>query len=120
MDKSTTLTALQALAQDTRLDVFRLLVQANSSGLAAGEIATLLDVRQNTLSTHLAILTQAGLLTANRDGRSIRYAVNSAGLQSILGYLLEDCCGGKPELCQPLIKSLSSNPDPIFSARKRS
>ncbi|MDA5557953.1 ArsR/SmtB family transcription factor [Shimia sp. MMG029] len=107
MDKISALSAFAALSQSTRLEAFRLLIQAGEAGLSAGEIAEALDVRQNTLSANLAVLLQADLLRNQREGRSIRYFANTDGVRGLLGFLLEDCCGGRPELCQPLIEDLT-------------
>ena len=105
MDQAGAVAALSALAQDTRLSVFRLLVQAGERGVPAGEIAERLDVRQNTLSTHLGILVTAGLVSKRRAGRTIYYAAAFPGMRALLTYLLEDCCGGRPELCSTLLRS---------------
>ncbi|WP_317054818.1 MULTISPECIES: ArsR/SmtB family transcription factor [Roseovarius] len=107
MDTSTALSALQALSHETRLEVFRLLMRAGPEGLAAGDIATTCGVRQNTMSSHLSILTQAGLIVSERDGRTILYRANVGGIQNLLGFLIEDCCGGNPAECQPLIQQLA-------------
>ncbi|MBY5988940.1 ArsR/SmtB family transcription factor [Roseovarius atlanticus] len=107
MDKPAALSALQALSQDTRLDVFRLLMQAGPEGLAAGEIAARCAVRQNTMSAHLSILSQAGLIRAAREGRSVRYRAEIEGIRGLLGFLMEDCCGGTPAQCQSLIDEIS-------------
>ncbi len=101
------LSAFEALGQPTRLAVFRLLVQTGSDGLAAGEIALTLDLRPNTLSTHLSILAQAGLITAARHGRSIRYSADMQGLRALMSWLLQDCCGGKPETCSPILDQIA-------------
>ena len=93
---------LSALAQDSRLEVFRLLVKAGPEGKAAGEIARALDITANTLSAQLLILSNAGLLKARRDGRSIIYAVNYDAMSDLLVFLTEDCCGGRAEICAPL------------------
>jgi DNA-binding transcriptional ArsR family regulator len=93
---------LSALAQGSRLAVFCLLVKAGPDGLPAGEIAREVGVRPNTLSTHLAILEHAGLVQARREGRSVIYAANYAAMRALLGFLVEDCCGGKPEICAPM------------------
>lgn len=93
---------LGALAQKSRLEVFRLLVRAGDHGLPAGDIARTLDVPANTMSTHLAILAQAGLITSRREGRWIIYAVQFDGVRDLLAYLMEDCCRGRPEICAPL------------------
>lgn len=107
MDKTKALAALSALSQPTRLDVFRLLVRAGTEGMTAGDIATRLDVRQNTMSTNLSVLTQAGLLRNTREGRSIRYFADLDGMRGLLGFLMEDCCGGNPAHCQPLIQEIA-------------
>jgi len=106
MDKKHTLEALSALAQDTRLDVFRLLMKAGPDGLYAGEIASRLVVRQNTMSTNLGVLARAGLVRSERKGRSIRYIADLDGMRGLLAYLMEECCGGRPEACQPLLEEL--------------
>jgi DNA-binding transcriptional ArsR family regulator len=93
---------LSALAQGSRLAAFRLLVKAGPDGLPAGVIAREVGVRPNTLSTHLAILEHAGLVQARREGRSVIYAADYAAMRALLGFLVEDCCGGKPEICAPL------------------
>ncbi len=107
MEMSAALLAFDALGQPTRLAVFRLLV--GGQGLAAGQIAAKLNISPSTLSTHLSILTQSGLLRAVRDGRSIRYAADMAGLRALLAWLLQDCCGGKPEICAPVLDALACN-----------
>jgi ArsR family transcriptional regulator, arsenate/arsenite/antimonite-responsive transcriptional repressor len=93
---------LAALAQGPRLEVFRLLVKAGPDGLAAGEVARTLGVAANTLSAQLLILSNAGLVRARRDGRSIVYAVNFEAMRDLLVFLTEDCCGGRAEMCAPL------------------
>ncbi len=103
MDHSSAIVALTALGQDTRLAVFRLLVRSGPRGLAAGEIGETLSVRANTLSANLNRLVAAGLLRRTREGRSIRYFVDLGSVRDVLSYLLEDCCGGHPELCRPLL-----------------
>ena len=106
MEKKTALEALSALSQETRLDVFRLLVKAGGAGLSAGDISQTLGVRQNTMSTNLAILTRAGLLKSTREGRSVRYMADFDGMRSLLSFLLEDCCGGRPEACGPVLDEI--------------
>ncbi len=93
---------LSALAQDARLEVFRLLVKAGPDGLAAGEIARALDTPANTMSAQLLILANAGLVRARRDGRSIIYAVDFSAMGDLLLFLTEDCCGGHADVCAPL------------------
>jgi len=107
MDKTQTLSALAALGQETRLDVFRLLVQVGPAGMPAGEIGEQLGVRQNTMSANLSVLSHAGLIRSEREGRSIRYFANMDGVKGLLGFLMENCCGGAPELCQPVIAKLT-------------
>lgn len=109
MNKRDAIRGLSALAQDSRLDVFRLLVREGESGLPAGEIARNLGVPHNTLSTHLALLTAAGLLEAERQGRQIVYRVDVAGMRRLMGFLLEDCCQGRPELCAPVPETAVPN-----------
>lgn len=99
MDMKETIDALAALAQATRLEAFRRLVAAEPAGLAAGDLARLLGVPQNTLSAHLAVLTRAGLVEGARDGRSIVYRADVAGLRRLIDTLTHDCCGGDPALC---------------------
>lgn len=99
MDINTTVKALAALAQESRLKAFRLLVQSGPEGLAAGDIARRLAVPHNTLSSHLAILVNAGLIDSRRDGRSIIYRIDFTGTRALLTFLMEDCCRGQPELC---------------------
>lgn len=102
MDTKQAVIAFQALSQQSRVDALRLLVQRGDGGLLAGEIAALLGVRQNTMSSHLSILMQAGLVTNRREGRGVRYVADLAGLRSLLAFLLEDCCAGRAEICQPI------------------
>ena len=91
--------ALGALAQTTRLTVFRLLVQAGTNGLSAGEIAKAADATAPTMSHHLAILERAGLITALRRGRTVIYAAHYEGIRKLLDFLTDDCCAGRPEIC---------------------
>lgn len=107
MDKAVALRALSSLGQETRLEVFRLLIRAGAEGLPAGEIATRLGAVQNTMSAHLKILDVAGLVRSEREGRSIRYAAGMSGFSDLLAYLMEDCCDGAPELCQPIIQAVT-------------
>ena len=107
MDTNAAVTAFAALGQPTRLAVLRLLIQAGPEGRPAGEIATELGVLQNTLSANLAVLTQAGLIRGTRQGRSIRYGADIEGLRGLLGFLLQDCCGGRADLCQPILDDIA-------------
>ncbi len=99
MKTSNAVTALAALAQPTRLQAFRLLVQVGSDGLAAGAIAARLEVPPATLSFHLKELVHAGLIVAQRQSRSIFYRVQIEGMRDLLEFLTADCCQGRPELC---------------------
>lgn len=107
MDSEQAISAFAALAQPTRLDVFRLLMEHEPDGLPAGEIARQMDVPHNTMSTHLAILTRAGLIEAERQSRSIIYRAKLDAVRALAGFLVKDCCGGRPEICAPLIGDLS-------------
>ena len=99
MEKSNAVAALAALAQDNRLDVFRLLVQAGPEGMAAGAVAEALDLAPNTLTFHFDRLRNAGLVTVRREGRSMIYAAQYAAMNALLGYLTENCCQGRS--CAP-------------------
>jgi ArsR family transcriptional regulator, arsenate/arsenite/antimonite-responsive transcriptional repressor len=101
MEITNAVTALGALAQDTRLETYRLLVQAGPEGLAAGEVAARLGLPPNTLTFHFDRLRQAGLVTVRRNGRSMIYAARFDTMNALLGYLTENCCGGASELCAP-------------------
>ena len=105
MEMKKALEALAALAQETRLDVFRLLMRAGPKGAAASEIAARLGVRPNTLSTHLGILARADLIGAERQGRSIRYCVSHSTMRDLLAFLMQDCCGGDPKICSSLFEA---------------
>ena len=107
MESQEALLAFAALAQSTRLEVFRRLIAHEPDGLQAGEIARQLAVPHNTMSTHLAILSRAGLIEARRQSRSIIYRARLEAVRALAGYLVKDCCGGHPEICAPLIAELS-------------
>jgi ArsR family transcriptional regulator, arsenate/arsenite/antimonite-responsive transcriptional repressor len=93
------ISVLAALAQPTRLAIFRLLIKHEPVGITAGVIADTIGAPHNTLSTHLAILVRAGLLRSTRDGRTITYRSNVEGMRALIGFLVSDCCDGHPELC---------------------
>ena len=99
MEKTDAVAALAALAQDNRLDVFRLLVQAGPEGMTAGAIAEALQLAPNTLTFHFDRLRMAGLATVRREGRSMIYAAQFGTMNALLGFLTENCCGGAP--CMP-------------------
>ena len=107
MDNLSAIAALGALAQGTRLDVFRLLVRHEPDGLAAGDIARYLDVPQNTMSAHLGILARAGIVQSERRSRSIIYRADIGLLSALTLFLVKDCCGGSPALCAPLLAELT-------------
>ena len=106
MDIKIAVEALGALAHETRLGVFRLLVRAGPEGLSAGDIAGQLDALQNTMSSHLQKLSRAGIVTSEREGRHIIYRADFDAVGSLLLYLVEDCCGGSPEVCKPIAASI--------------
>ncbi len=106
MQEATALTAFSALGQETRLRVFRLLLSAGADGISAGEIAERLGVKQNTMSTNLQILAEAGLIASERRGRQIRYCADLEGVRALLRFLMEDCCGGQPHTCASVLDEL--------------
>ncbi len=108
MDSETAIEALSALAHPGRLAVFRLLVKAGADGLAAGEVARLMEIPANTMSTQLAILSRSGLIGSRRERRSIIYHADYARFAELLGFLVEDCCGGRPEVCSQLASVVES------------
>ncbi|CAG9241940.1 Transcriptional regulator, ArsR family [Burkholderia diffusa] len=110
MEMNQTIAALSALAHESRLAVFRALVQAGPSGLPAGQIATLLDVPPSSLSFHLKELAHAQLVTSRQEGRFVFYCANFATMNALIGYLTENCCGGNP--CTPATACSTSCPDP--------
>lgn len=107
MDKSNALSVFAALSQQTRLDVFRLLVKAGADGMLSGEISEKLDVRQNTMSANLTVLLNAELVLNERHGRTIRYFADFDTMRGLLAFLMEDCCGGRTEICQPVIDEIA-------------
>jgi ArsR family transcriptional regulator, arsenate/arsenite/antimonite-responsive transcriptional repressor len=102
MEKTDAVVALAALAQENRLDVYRLLVRAGPEGVPAGEVASALGIAPNTLSFHFDRLRHAGLVSVVRRGRSLIYAARFGTMNDLLGYLTENCCGGNPALCAPV------------------
>jgi DNA-binding transcriptional ArsR family regulator len=101
MEKSDAVTALAALAQDNRLDVYRLLVQAGPQGMPAGSVAGALKLAPNTLTFHFDRLRQAGLVAVRREGRSMIYAARYDTMNALMSYLTDNCCRGVPEQCTP-------------------
>jgi ArsR family transcriptional regulator, arsenate/arsenite/antimonite-responsive transcriptional repressor len=106
MDMTLAVAGLSALAHDGRLAIFRLLVKAGPDGVAAGDIARKLDTAPNTMSAQLLVLSNAGLVRARRDGRSIIYAVDFEAMSALLLFLTKDCCDGRPEICAPLAQTV--------------
>jgi ArsR family transcriptional regulator, arsenate/arsenite/antimonite-responsive transcriptional repressor len=120
MERDAVVNALAGLAQETRLEVYRALVQAGPGGLAAGEIAAALDLPAATLSFHLKTLRHAGLVTFRRSGRSLVYSADFDTMNGLLGYLTENCCGGKPESCGgAVVCSPSAVPARAVTQRRR-
>ncbi len=105
MTKAKAVAALGALAQESRLDIFRLLVARGPEGVPAGEIGDRLKLPSPTLSFHLNQLKSAGLVGSRRESRSIIYSANFAAMRGLMSYLTEQCCGGRPELCAPILLS---------------
>ena len=108
MKNQDAITALSALAHEGRLNVFRLLVKAGPEGMAAGEIARKAEIAPNTLSAQLLLLSNARLVRARRDGRSIIYTADYAAMSGLLLFLTEDCCGGNAEVCAPLARTVNA------------
>ena len=108
MDVTSAVAGLSALAHEGRLAIFRLLVKAGPEGMAAGDIARKLDTQPNTMSAQLLVLSNAGLIGARREGRSIIYAVDFDRMGALLVFLTKDCCGGRAEICAPLATTVSN------------
>lgn len=119
MELKTATASLSALAHEGRLGVFRLLVQAGPDGLAAGEIARRMDVLPNTLSANLNLLNRAGLIEPRRQGRSIIYTASYGRMTELLAFLLEDCCGGAPQICAPLADALKRTQSCVRTSTER-
>jgi hypothetical protein len=108
MESKAAVNMLSALGHEGRLAIFRLLVKAGPDGVAAGEIARALDVPPSSLSANLNVLSHAGLVASRREGRSIIYSADYGAMSGMLGFLMEDCCNGAPEICAPLGSILAS------------
>lgn len=102
MEISTAAVTFSALAHSGRLETFRLLVTAGKDGLPAGEIARSIGSPASSLSANLNILSGAGLVASRRDGRSVIYTAEYDRMRDLLAFLVDDCCGGRPEICAPL------------------
>lgn len=119
--------AFAALAHPTRLATVKLLVRAWPDGLSAGAVAAAVDAPASTMSTNFAVLVRAGLITAHKTGRSIAYAADLPGISRVIGFLVEDCCERRPEVCAPLVQATASaaaccpaNEDKVPKRRGRS
>lgn len=110
MESEDAIENLSALAHPGRLAVFRLLVQAGPDGQAAGDIARALGAPAATMSTQLAILARAGLIRSRRESRSIIYSADYAAISGLIGFLMRDCCQGRPEVCEPLLAAAACCP----------
>jgi DNA-binding transcriptional ArsR family regulator len=107
MDNSAAIEVFSALAQPTRLKVYRRLLKAYPDQIVAGEIARYCKVPHNTMSTHLAVLTRSGLVTVRREGRMMYYCADLNGFRSLVSFLMRDCCNGRAEICAPLLAELN-------------
>lgn len=110
MEQNTAIEAFAALAQSSRMAIFRLLVRAGPDGLQVGEISRRLDIVTSTLSGHLSILRRAGLLVATRHQREIHYSAHLKAVNDLVGFLLADCCEGRQENCSEIMSLLEVEP----------
>jgi DNA-binding transcriptional ArsR family regulator len=117
MDQSAARDCLAALAQSTRLEAFRLLIAQEPHGLAAGDIARIVGVPQNTMSSHLSGLAHSGLVQSARQSRRIVYRADLERFRDLLAFLLDDCCGGRHEICAPILARTAKS-HPPNSGRK--
>jgi len=113
MDQSKAVAAFSALAQETRVEIFRLLVREKANSLRASEISNRLEIVPSTLSGHLAILKRAGLLNSKRHQREIHYAADVGAVNALIGFLLQDCCDGQIENCAAILTLLHTDPNDI-------
>ena len=116
MDRSQALAGFAALSQETRLAIVRLLVRAGPEGVPAGEVADRVGVSPSNVSFHLKELERAGLIEPRREARSIFYRASYDTLRDLIGFLMKDCCGGRPEICAPVLAAASCTP---AKSRKR-
>jgi ArsR family transcriptional regulator, arsenate/arsenite/antimonite-responsive transcriptional repressor len=119
MNRGQALSAFAALSQDTRLSIIRLLVKAGPDGVTAGDIADEVGVSASNLSFHLKELQHAGLAAARRESRSIIYSADYTALRGLIGFLMKDCCGGRPEICGPALNDATCCPPSKAKKRKR-
>jgi len=120
MNRGQALSVFAALSQDTRLSIVRLLVKAGPEGVTAGDIADGVGVSASNLSFRLKELQHAGLVEARREARSIIYSADYAALRGLIGFLMKDCCGGRPEICGPVLSDATCCPPAKTRTRKRS
>lgn len=106
MEMSAATTAFAALSQPTRLRALKQLLQAGTAGVNSGDLGARLGIRPNTMSANLSVLAAAGLVRASREGRAVRYFADLDGVRGLLSYLMQDCCGGTPGLCTPILNDL--------------
>lgn len=111
MEERQALIAFGAISQETRLRIVRLLVKAGPEGMPAGAVADAVEVSPSNVSFHLKELERAGLVAARRDSRSIVYRSEYGTLGGLIRFLMEDCCGGRPEICEPARAVASCSPD---------
>lgn len=119
MNRGQALSAFAALSQDTRLSIIRLLVKVGPDGVTAGDIADEVGVSASNLSFHLKELQHAGLVAARRNARSIIYSADYTALRGLIGFLMKDCCGGRPEICGPILDDAACCPPTKARKRKR-
>jgi ArsR family transcriptional regulator len=119
MDESQARNCFAALSQETRLAVVRLLVKAGEDGIAAGAIADEVGVSASNISFHLKELERSGMILQRREARSIIYAANYDVLRGLIGFLMEDCCGGRAEICAPALAPSCKPAAKQASQRKR-
>lgn len=117
MKEMQALNAMAALSQETRLRIVRRLVRAGSKGVQAGALADGFGVSPSNMSFHLKELDRAGLITARREARSIHYSADYATLNGLIRFLMEDCCGGRPEVCTPALAQCCA-PNPTKTAKR--
>jgi len=118
MRKDNAVAALAALAQENRLDVYRLLVQAGPEGMPAGSVSGALKLAPNTLTFHFDRLRAAGLVSVRREGRSMIYAARFDTMNALLAYLTENCCQGRADQCMPTACKPGAAPAPVAARRK--
>lgn len=107
MDTSDATKLFAALSSPIRLNICRLLIKVGEGGMLSGELSTALDIPPNTASNNLVVLSAAGLVQNERQGRAVRYFADFQTIKALLSFLMEDCCGGKPQKCRPIIEEIT-------------